>query len=369
MPAPKLPRTLALTLALATAMAAFAPAAARAAQPLSISAYNDALVTIGDEVMERIEDAEERFAHLEPGPRYDAWRSSSLEAIAEGLGRIDAIPAREDDAGFHAAVRDGFVTTERVVRELVSEAFALTTKDGVVDADLARLEQIYRELDAEVARVSAALLGTQRAFAERHGMRLVTRRPQAPEAQPPDFVAPGLPPAGSRLAGQVHASFAVRYRNALLPLQRALSGAANSVVQAEPDEMERARKAALERVREVRERAEAAAPWQGDATLRAGALEMARLLEQSLTGPTAEYAKLLRRRDEFDAADVARANAAGEELNLANRRAHAAFAQAEQAFRERWSIDAYLAWAQASADAERERIEARERRERRGESI
>jgi hypothetical protein len=356
-------------LAPAACLALLASSEAAARQPRTVGEYNDQLVAVAADVMERVEDAEERFAFLEPGPRYEAWRNASLEAVALGLAQVDAIPPRDDDEGFHAAVRDGFARSERIIREIVSEAFVLSSKEPVANADLARFEALYRELDAEAERVDGGIQAAQRAFAKRHQMRLVDRRPRKhKERELPDFEARGIPPEGSRLPGQVHTGFAVRYGNAFVDMQNELSRASGSVVRADDAALERTREEALRTVREIHGRAETAEPWQGDDTLRAGVLEMARALETSLAGPTAEYAKLAGRKD-LTTEQVERANAAIDAMNTANRGAHEAYRAAEAAFRERWAIDAYMAWSKARADADRERAERRQRREGRSEHI
>ncbi len=343
------------------------PSQAGRSEADAVGDYNNTLVEIAGDVTERIEDAQERFGHLEPGLRFDAWRSTSLEAVHNGLQQLDAVAPRVDDEGFRAAVRDGLTTSERVIDVIITEGFALSSKEAVANADLARFEALYAELAREAERVDSGIRRTQRAFARSHHMRLID--PKQRKREPlPDFKAPGIPPQESRLPGQVHVSFAVRYGNALVAEQNALSSASAAVMQAEQRELDGAREQALGEVREILARIERAELWQGDDTLRAGALAMARELDASLAGPTAEYAKLAQlealEEDEFE-----RANALVGEMNDASKRAHEAFTRAEAAFRAHWAIDAYQVWARAREAEERVRSERRARDEQRGEKI
>jgi len=330
------------------------------AGPRDVSGYNNALVEIAGDVMERIEEAQHQFSYLEPGPRFDAWRSTALEAVAHGLRNLDEIPPRHDDFGYHAAVRDGFVATERMIREIVSEGFALSAKEHVANADLVRFEALYRELEAECDRIDSQIRDAQREFAAANRMRLIERKRRR-HAEFPDFEARGIPPAGSILPGQLHVSFAVRYGNELIAIQNELSSASARVVQAEERELERTLEQSLRAVRMVRERVEELEAWQGDDTLRAGTLEMARTLEASLAGPTREYARFAGR-EALDEDEVERANAAVAEMNEANRAAHEAFREADARFRANWAVDAYQAWADAREAFEQERDKRRPKR-------
>jgi hypothetical protein len=352
-----------MRLLVAAALAALvaAPSAARPGEARDVSEYNNTLVEIAGEVMERIEEAEENFAHLEPGLRFDAWRTKSLDELRRGVRAVDAVAPRDDDEGFRAGVRDGLVTSERIIEVMLTEAFALSSKEQVANADLARFEALYRELESEAERVDSSIRDTQRAFARAHGMRLVQRKSRRRETEQ-DFSAPGIPPAGSHLPGQVHVSFALRYGNALIAEQNALSRASAAAVQAEGAALDEARKAALREVREIAQRLEAVESWQGDDGLRAGAIAMAHELETSLAGPTKEYARLARR-DALDAEEVERANALIGEMNASGSRAHEAFANAQAAFRARWAIPEYEAWVAQREAEERERDERRRRRQ------
>jgi hypothetical protein len=236
---------------------------------------------------------------------------------------------------------------DHVFDALVPEAFLLLTKERVRNADLARLEDLYREIDATAQRCGERVDQAQREFARASGLRLrePPDRPPPPPESPP-FTAPGIPPAGSHLDGQVHIDFALRYENEVVELQQTLASSADRMAQAthfSPADIETERKQELGQVRSIRSLAEQLEAWQGDESLRAASIAMARQLEAVLTGPYKSFAHTLAKGIRSQA-DADRANALASELNTSIQAAFDTFAEGERRFRARWALDAYDAW-------------------------
>lgn len=344
---------------LALLAAGFACAsAALAAEPIVLRdawEYNDALVDASNSAIERVDEAERELSYLPPVAHFEAWRLAASEAMRDGRAEVERIEERPYDQGFRAAVLESFDVVNRIFTVSLPEVFLLQSKEHVVNADLVRLEALWREINQECDRVDEKVRSAHQAYVRAAGGRLVESKETPPvDAGPPDFEAPGIPPPGSKLPGQLHVSFAMRYRNDAIDLQNVLSSSASAMAGASselPDELEAVRKDQLAEIRDVRKRAEQLEPWQGDATLRDGLVAMAKELERSLAGPAREFAKLLHKGIESER-DVKRANALVEELNAANRAAHDQFASGDARFQARWMPPSYAGWRKAQEERE-----------------
>jgi hypothetical protein len=317
--------------------------------------YNNALVDASNEAIQRVRDAERELSYLPPVAHFEAWRQAASAAMRQGRAEVERIEERPFDQGFRAAVLESFDVADHVFTVSFPEVFLIQNKEHVVNADLAQLEALWREIHREIDRVDQQVRDKQRAYVRAAGGRVrETPEPPPVDAGPPDFAAPGIPPAGSLLPGQVHVSFAVRYRNEAIDLQNVLSSSANAVVGALnelPSELEAVRKEQLGEVRSIRKRAEQMEPWQGDATLRDGLVAMAKQLEGSLGGPVRDFAKLLKNGIESQR-DADRANALVGEMNEAIRAAHEQFHAVDERFEARWMPPSFAAWQKDRDDRE-----------------
>jgi hypothetical protein len=342
-----------------------ARAAAGSEPVLDASAYVDALNEVGDETAERMEAADRELAELPPIARFESFRLEGLAALRDGRERIERIAERPGDQGLRASTLAYLALGEQLFSEALPEAFELLSKERVKNADLARLEAVMAHIEDAPREGHARVTAAYRAYAKANGWRFRESAPDEDEPDEPPFTAPGIPPAGSRLGGDVHVGFAIRYRNEALDLHNMLTSSANRLVQAmnaDGASIEAARKQELEQVRSVRALAEGLEPWQGDATLRDGLVACARGLERALTKPVRAFGKAVAKgfssQKQVDAA-----NALIAEINQAVDAAMKRSEEAEARFRARWAFDAYDAWSEARAEHKRERGAPRPKRE------
>jgi len=309
--------------------------------------YNQALIEVSESIFRRLEEADRQIATLPPIARFEMFRQEGVAAFRDGRARVEAIAERPYDQGFRAAVLESFAAVEHIFDSLLPEVFELATKERVRNADLARLEGVYREVEETGKRCEERVRAAQRAFARAAGVRLRegAERPAPPPAEP-SFSAPGIPAVGSSLDGEVYVSFAIRYANEVMDLQNTLASSATRVTDATrgtPADLEQVRTAELEQVRTMRALVEKLEPWQGDESLRAGSIAMARQMESVLSGPLKSFARALGKGIQSQR-DADSANALAKEIEAGMQSAFDAFAQGALRFRERWAFDAYEAW-------------------------
>jgi hypothetical protein len=344
-----------VVLALAFALvAAFAEAETEAV--LSASAYVDALNEVGDETAERMKAADRELAALPPVARFESFRLEGLAALRDAREQIERIAERPGDQGLRASTLAYLALGEQIFGESLPEAFELFSKERVKNADLARLEAVMAHIEDAPRDAYTNVTAAYRAYARANGWRFRESAPPEEEPDEPPFSAPGIPPAGSRLEGEVHVGFAIRYRNEVLDLHNILTSSANRLFQAmnaDGASIEAARKQELEQVRSVLALAEALEPWQGDPTLRDGLLACGRGLERVLEKPVRAFGKAVAKgfssQKQVDAANAL--------IGEINRSVEAAMKHAEDAearFRTRWAFEAYEAWNEARPKRERD---------------
>ncbi len=338
-----------LVIAAAASVAFAAAAIAEGGVPLSEHAYFEALRESAEAANARMKRAQEELADLPPVARFEAFRVEGLAALGETREELAEIEPRPDDQGLLAAAIAMYAVAEQIFAESLPEAFELFSRERVRNADLARLEAVMRHVEDAPRAAYARLSAAYRAYLEARGWRVDPAR-EAPEEPPePSFTAPGIPPPGSRLSGETHVGFAIRYRNEVLELRSTYVSSANrlmSAMGADGASLEAARKQELEQVRAVLALVQKLEPWQGDATLRDGLLACGHRLERTLEKPVRTLAKAIAKgftsQKQVDAA-----NASIREIDAAVSAAIEQADAADRAFAARWAFDAYEAWQKA----------------------
>lgn len=335
--------------AVAVSFALAAAAAAEGGIPLGERAYLEALRESGEAANARMERAQQELADLPPVARFEAFRIEGLAALRDTREELAEIEPRPDDQGLLAAAIAMYAVAEQIFEESLPEAFELLTRERVRNADLARLEALTRHIEDAPGAAHAKLMTAYRAFLASKGWRTVPAREAAAEPPEPAFTAPGIPPPGSRLDGDTHVAFAIRYRNEVLELRSTYVSSANRLMGAmgaDGATLEATRKQELEQVRSVLALVQKLEPWQGDATLREGLLACGRDFERTLERPVRAFAKAVGKgftsQKQVDAANALIREIEGA-VNAAIGKADAA----DRAFAERWAFEAYDAWRKA----------------------
>ncbi len=288
----------------------------------------------------------------DPAVILEFLRQAQIEAV-EVVARVVAFPPHEGDTTLRDAVAESWKGAEAMFREDAPAFLKLAASEDPTNETLAGLEALTRKMDSDADRIDGAVRAVQADFARRHGYQIVsTEEREAPIFDAgPVFTAPGIPPEGSVLSGNLHVNLATGYHNARLVTQNDVMDAWNAFMDAthgEPDGLERARRDGIARLEELREAAQAQGDWQGDASLVEANLALADTVLGQLTGPFELYCKKLKKGLRKQA-DVDLVNDIGDGAATAINEALARYDGALDGFRSRWGLDADAAWSQAQA--------------------
>ena len=199
----------------------------------TVQQYNDTLVARQREAILGFHDAMRRLYAAPASPEALAAFFAEVRAEANAaLLASAALPPWNGDSTLRDALVASYQWFVDTCDTAFLEALDLLGRANVRNADLSRLEALNQALEAEALAHDEWAVEVQRAFARRHRMELYpSEQPEPPDAGPP-FTAPGVPPAGSRLDGAVHVSFAVRYENSMVDLQNRMVEAMNRFMDA-----------------------------------------------------------------------------------------------------------------------------------------
>lgn len=313
----------------------------------SVLDYNAYVVDNQFAVMREIDHSLKAFVAAAPSEEaYEAFRRQVRESAHAGLTNARMLAPWKGDASFRDAIVLGYTVLLRVFDEDLPAMWAMTTKPEVRNADLAALEQLQRRIEEESAKTDQAVRDAQAAFARKHGFVLLKSDDVPVATLPPEFTAPGIPPADSVLSGNLHAGFALRYHNVLVDREVRIVDAANGFMGAtsgDAEALERVRKEALVTIRAELAATRATEDWQGDDSLRLGLVTAGEQIERLLADDFATYTRL-RQKAQLSQAEVDRLNAIAEASGPALQGAIDGFTAAQDAFHARWGVAAYDAW-------------------------
>lgn len=341
------------SLLLLTLLAGNPPDPAAPAQMVNIKGwdaaqYNDALV---DDLYGGFLQLQQNIlavGALQDQASFDAGLLQLQADAQAALTRISLYPAYKGDTGLRDAIGSSFLWARQQTVSTLPELFALYQAPEVHNADLARAETLVTTLIVSGKAQDENVMAKQREFAKKNGYILVVPD-ETPFPALPSFTAPGIPPEGSVLSGQVHMSFVLRYHNALSDRQTQMVGEVNTFFDATHGDLGQlagARERALAAVRGHLVVFRATEDWQGDAGLRDALVRLGEDLEKALSGPFAEYVGLVSK----VSLSKKEANKANELAGQGNADVQAAFDRFNplyDAFRVRWHFAEYEAWAAA----------------------
>lgn len=309
----------------------------------TVARYNDHLVETAKRHVLRFIETGARFGALDTDEAFEAYRAELSRQTRESTAQVVAVPPWHGDAAFRDALLESLDWVQDTVDRIYPEIWALAGKEEVTNADLARLEALYGEIHEAGARVQARVEEAQRAFAQRNRARLVPEPPiQWPQV--PEFVAPRLPPPGSRVPGATHVAFAIRYHNQVLATRERLVDAMNTFFRADPPERRDAHARALELLQAERERVAAVEDWQGDPGLADALRGYAAAVDTALSRSAPVLLEIAKKNGKIAPDSVAPYNRLVESMNRALGDADEAFRRAEDAFRSQWYFDDYEEW-------------------------
>lgn len=275
-----------------------------------------------------------------------------LQADAQAaLTQVSLYPAFKGDTSLRDAVGGSFLWARQQTQTTLPELFTLLQKPEVRNADLARAEELMTTLLVGGKAQDERVQQIQKDFARKNGFLLV-ESDAPPFADAPEFTAPGVPPEGSVLSGQVHMSFVLRYHNALAERQSHMVEAVNAFFAATSGDLGQvgaARERALATVRADLAVFRAAGDWQGDASLRDALVRFGEDLSAVLDGPFVEYVALVEQVS-LTKKEANKANELASEGNKGVERAFSRFNPVYDDFRARWRFAEYEAWLAAQGE-------------------
>ena len=311
---------------------------------LDAPAYNDALLVLQERLMTELVAASQAIGNPADLAGALAWLKSMAEALGRVAAEIEGFPAYEGDDTLRLAVLESVAWCMEVYGTTLVRGAELSFQVDVANKDLAELDALLGGLMAEAEAVDDRVRAVQAVFAKRHGYILLeAEEAPVPVAPGPQFDAEGCIPEHSVLPCSSHVSFASRYDAGVLGIQNALMDATNGLFEAEAD-FEPARMVALAGVQGQKSRIDALEDWQGDTTYDDALNALYADLTAALEGPAAIWAPLLDK-GPLGKKDANLANSNATALNDAVGAALAKFDPAIDAFRDRFHISAYFAWA------------------------
>jgi hypothetical protein len=307
-------------------------------------AYNDALLQLQEQLMTDLIAASQAIGNPADLASALDWLKTMAEAMARIATQIEAFPAFEGDDTLRQAVLASVAWCVEIYGTTLVRGAELSFQVEVANKDLAELDALLGGLMADAEAVDDRVRAVQKVFAERHGYLLLdAEEPPLPVAAGPEFEAEGCVPDASVLPCASHVSFASRYDAGVLGLQNEIMAATNGVFEADVD-FEKARLAALAGLQTHQAAVDGLEDWQGDSTYVDGLGALFSDLSAALDGPAAIWAPLLDK-GPLGKKDAKLANSNATALNDAVGDALAEFDVAMVAFRDRFHITAYFAWA------------------------
>lgn len=340
---------LTLLLLLATAPAAEPP-------PLTdVAAYNDAVLTVERALARRVRRLSDELL-LQDAP-FPTLAAALRTEIATARRHAAELGGFEGDTTLGDAVTAALTGLDALVDAELATLAGLVAEPTPAPFDTARMEAVWTSIQDRSAGFDQEVAEAQRAFADRHAMRVV---PTAPEPRSwADFQAKGFPPEGSRLPGQFHVLLAVRRANHAQALGDRLTLALDAYVQAvnTQADMEARRVAAVAAAGEAKRAADALVGPTGPTPLSTAATAYATAAATWLEGPGAELVTLLSgpitTQEQAD-----RINGLVDGLNQTLTGAQAGLRAAHEAAVKAVPTAAYEAWLAEARKAAKGRLEA-----------
>ncbi len=313
----------------------------------SVVDYNNAIIEEGLVALRQVDDAVSRGMFTPSPTAMEDIRQDCLRVLTERRDSLARLPPWEGDAGLRDAAVVAFDGALATLDAEVKSLYELLGKEDIRNADVERVEQLFKSLEERSAAIDAQLKTDQEGFAERHGVQVVDSA-AAPDRKPlANFEAQGIPPEGRTLSSNVFMNLTVSYTNGVMFRANRIVEAVGLCFTIDPNVdaqllVDESRRSQM-RIEKVQGELQAMdANWQGESSLMDGALALA-TAGLKVTGMLETWGglwlKKTRTKEEVD-----RINEVGGQLNGEMDVGTRAFQQGEAAWRQRWHIDDYNAF-------------------------
>jgi hypothetical protein len=319
----------------------------------TIAAYSDKLADINRSLTERVEAATASVGIYQTREASERYFAEIRQLLIEHKAQVGALPTWEGDPALRDAVVADFDWCIALFDDPLTELLDLGHAPRVTNADLARMEELTRSIDAAIESRSRLFESVEADFCKRHDLILLEA--DAPPAPPavPSFRTPTIPPAGSVLPGTTHVSFATRYHNHLVALQKDLMDGYNPFAAqtgTQGPAATDARQVAKASLSRIAAEIATLGDWQGDASFRDDTAALAKELAAIVDGPGHEIAVTLRE-DRMSPANYEIYQRAHHDMNTRCERALSKFRVSQSKFQIRWGMRDFEAWAKTQASA------------------
>lgn len=311
-----------------------------------VATYNNHLMEVEYTALLEVLAATQAHLDARDEQSYQAWVAELDRVTAAAIARLGAMPGFQGDTSLRDVLLGGHRALRGMLDAELAELHHILVKPEVRSADVARAEVLLRQVNASSQALQDQMVTTQQAFAARHGMILVPPPPR-PELNPgPEFTWPGLPPAGSPLTAEQHASLAMRYHNELTQRTNTMLLASNTFLEASSQpgfDCEAARATALAAVQGELAQVRTVGDWLGDAALVDATVGFGELLEGQLQAQYGQFCAVFTN-PRVKPAQVNAANRVAQDASAAAQAALNAWHSTAAGFRERWGLSAWEAW-------------------------
>lgn len=323
-----------------------------AAEPVDIRGwsperYNDELVEVHSVYLDDLGRRAATVGIDLDGSAYAGWLTYSAERSHLAWEQVAAFPPYRGDESLRATMLELLAVRERHFATTYMELNQLEWKPEVVNADLARAEELMVLATTEEDRADAALEQAQQIFAAKHRFLLDEEAEVIAFDFGPGFTHPDLPPDGSLLSASTHVGFAWRYDEGIIAGENRMIDQVNLYADATWSlplyEQEEVRQQVVEALAQETARARAMEDWQGDARERDALVAFGLVLEGQLQGPTLELLELSGKLLLFGKKRK-RWEALPDLIDAATEEGRAQLDEAIDLFRERWYINTFMAW-------------------------
>lgn len=318
--------------------------------------YNDFIVSVDNTLIDQVVAQTRAIGDTTDQSAFLSYIDQLKAILHEGRTTAALMPPYRGNSDFRDTVLQAYDEALIVMDKDMPRFAHLIFTPNVRNEDLAELEVLQAHINTTLDDAVKRISDVQAAFARRHRLVIIDndRSGEADRAIEEvfgaPFSAPGLPPEGSVLDGDVHVSFALRYHNQMIDQHNRIIDSVNAVMDAshgDSSAFEDARTSAAAALTAEQLRCGEWGDWQGDDTLITANRALTERMLAMMEGDVATLTGLSKK-----------AVLSAKKQRLHNNTADAVSIEVQDAladvsaqyghFAERWHLLAYQAWQEQS---------------------